>query len=283
MKLQEIERVSNISHEDFRNNYFLPRKPVILTDATKNWPAVSKWSNDYFKSLAGDIEVPLYDNSIPKADSKLNAPDAVMKFGDYLDLISSRPTELRIFLFNIFNHIPSLCDDFTYPEVLSTGFLKRFPMMFFGGTGSKVFLHYDIDLSHVFITQFTGKKKVILFDNKYSPLLYRLPFTVQSYIDPEDPDYEKFPALRKVEGYTSEIGHGEMLFMPSGMWHYMNYLEGGYALSLRSIENSFSEKVRGAYNLFLMRRFDDFMKKTVTQRWYRYKHRKAAEVAKSRI
>ena len=279
MEFVPVDRVDHIDGRSFREAYLKPSKPLVIRNLSKGWAANTKWNLFYFKSLAGNIEVPLYDNRKPAPNSAVNAPDAVMTFGEYLDLIASQPSELRMFLFNIFKHIPSLCDDFSYPEELMGGFLKKYPMMFFGGSGSKVYLHYDMDLSHVFITQFTGRKKVILFDNSYSRQLYRLPFMVQSYIDPENPDYTAFPALKNVKGYITEIGHGETLFMPSGMWQYMFYTEGGYALSLRSIDVPVTTKIRGVYNLFVMRNIDDFLKKSFPQRWYDYKHSKAAKLA----
>lgn len=61
-----------------------------------------------------------------------------MKFGDYLDLIrSNKPTNLRIFLFNIFKHKPELKKDFDFSPITDT-YLKRFPFMFFGGKNSVV-------------------------------------------------------------------------------------------------------------------------------------------------
>ncbi|HZY79308.1 MAG TPA: cupin-like domain-containing protein [Cyclobacteriaceae bacterium] len=275
MILRNVDRVDSISHEDFQERYVKPCKPLVIKSLTKNWAARTKWTYDYFKSLAGDKIVPVYDNSIPTADSAVNKPDGEMKFSEYLDRIASGPTELRIFLFNIFDHIPSLTEDFTYFDNLCGGFLKKYPMMFFGGAGSKVFLHFDMDMSHVFITQFKGRKRVILFDNSYSDALYKMPFMVQSYIDPEKPDFEKYPALRNVSGYETILEDGETLFMPSGIWHYMNYLEGGFALSLRSMETPVATKIKGLYNLFVMRKIDDFMKSNFTRKWYTYKNETA--------
>jgi len=275
MILKSVDVVDSISKKDFQENYVKQSKPVVIKSLTNNWAAKQKWNYDYFKSLAGDKIVPVYDNSIPTANSAVNKPDGEMKFSEYLDRIAAGPTELRIFLFNIFDHIPSLVNDFTYFDEICDGFLKKYPMMFFGGAGSKVYLHFDMDLSHVFITQFNGKKRVILFDNKYSEALYKLPFMVQSYIDPEKPDYDKYPALRGVEGYETIIQNGETLFMPSGIWHYMNYLEGGFALSLRSMATPVTTKIQGLYNLLVMRKVDDFMKRNFTQKWFDYKHETA--------
>ncbi len=283
MELIAVDRVRSIDPETFRHEYLIPRKPLIIEQLTEDWPARNKWNTDFFKQAGGHLSVPVYDNSLPKPQSAVNAPDYIMRFEEYLDRITSGPCDLRIFLFNIFNHLPELVKDFSYPDQLCKSFLKKYPMLFFGGKGSIVYLHYDMDLSHVFITQFTGKKRVLLFDNRYSSLLYRLPFMVQSYIDPERPDYEKYPGLKSVKGYETLLENGETLFMPSGIWHYMNYLEGGFALSLRSTDTSMGQKLRGLFNLTLMRKTDDLMKRGFTSRWYHYKHRKAAENAEKAI
>lgn len=283
MELIPVDKMDDISRQDFREQYLKPCRPVVIRNLTKDWKAKTTWNYEYFKRVAGDKQVPVYNNSLPSPDSAVNAPDDYMRFGDYLDLIASQPTDLRIFLFNIFDHVPALLHDFNYFDELCGGFLKKYPMMFFGGAGSKVRLHFDMDLSHVFITQFKGRKRVILFDQSYSEALYRMPFMVQSYIDPEEPDVEKFPALRNIKGYETILEDGETLFMPSGIWHYMSYLEGGYALSLRSIDTPLSVKLKGAYYLFVMRKIDDFMKRSFKQRWYNFKNDTARKRADRKV
>ena len=49
---------------------------------------------------------------------------------------------MRIFLFNIFEHAPELTKDFTWPDELMKGFIKRFPMLFVGGASSITHLHF---------------------------------------------------------------------------------------------------------------------------------------------
>jgi len=273
MKLIPVDVEENISGAKFKEKYLSTKRPVILRGIADKWEAFDKWKLPYFKQIAGNIEVPLYDNSKPTPTSKLNQPDKIMTFGQYLDAIDAGPLELRMFLFNIFDHIPDLCHDFNFPDYLTKGFLKKYPMMFFGGAGSIVHLHFDMDLSNVFLTQFHGKKKVILFDQKYSKHLYRLPYSVQSYVDIENPDFEKHPAAKYLEGYEVIMEHGDMLFIPAGVWHYMNYLEGGYALALRAFDPSFLIKSRGIFNITMMRSFDDLMKKNFGSKWWEYKNK----------
>ena len=87
------------------------------------------------------------------------------------------------------------------------GFLDKYPNMFFGGKGSVTFLHYDIDLAHIFHTHFNGRKRVILFDNKWSERLYCIPFATYALedYDIEKPDFQKFPALDGVEGHQCDF------------------------------------------------------------------------------
>jgi ribosomal protein L16 Arg81 hydroxylase len=268
-----IDVVQDIDIETFRQRYLKPRRPVVIKGYAKRWEAYQKWTFDYFKQVAGQQVVPLYDNSKVTASKKVNEPVAKMPFAQYLDLIAQQPSELRIFLFNIFKHIPTLVHDYQMPNLVS-GFMDSFPMMFFGGAGSNVFLHYDIDMSHVFHTQFRGKKRALLFAPKYSQQLYHVPFSVHNIedIDLAHPDLKKYPALKKAEGMEAILEHGDLLFMPAGWWHYMQYLEGGFALSLRALDSSITRKLEGVYNLFVMRSIDNLLRALFGEKWMTYKH-----------
>ena len=50
----QIERKSNVSPADIARDYLQGvGKPVIITDATENWPARSKWTFEFFKTVYG--------------------------------------------------------------------------------------------------------------------------------------------------------------------------------------------------------------------------------------
>ncbi|MBH2024757.1 MAG: cupin-like domain-containing protein, partial [Flavobacteriales bacterium] len=100
LHLTPIDVVEDISQEDFRKKYLLSRKPVVIRNMAKNWPAYQKWTMEYMKETVGDVEVPLYDSSKADPSAPINASAAKMKFGDYIDLIQREPTDLRIFLFD---------------------------------------------------------------------------------------------------------------------------------------------------------------------------------------
>lgn len=275
MQLQPIDRVAHISPEDFRKHYLLPQKPVIITELSKEWLAYKKWNWDYFKSLVGKVEVGVYNNVRAGARVPVNGADDVMLFGDYLDLIQKGPVELRIFLFNIFKYAPQITKDFTFPEQYTKSFLKKYPMLFVGGAGSIAHMHYDIDLSHIFHTQFIGRKRVLLLPNDQSPLIYRMPLTVESaasFVNWEyGVDEQQFPALAKARGYEAILTHGDTLFMPTAYWHHMQYMDSGFAMSLRALPEGISQKLNGLYHIAPMRTLNNMLIKLAPEWWYHKK------------
>lgn len=276
LNLTEIERVKSISKEDFYNQYVKKQKPVVVEQLTQDWPAYEKWNLDYIKSVAGDKTVPLYDDRPVSHKDGFNEAHATMKMSEYVDLLKSKPTNYRIFLYNLMKEVPSLVNDFKWPD-LGLRLVKQLPMLFFGGEGSKVFIHYDIDFSNILHFHFHGEKRCILFEPGQTPYLYKVPHALISRedIDFDNPDFEKFPALKQAQGLVANLKHGEMLYMPEGYWHYMKYVTPGFSMSLRSFPRKASNLLQAAYNVTVMRYFDNFMRRYKGQAWIDYKNREA--------
>ncbi|GAB3364005.1 hypothetical protein GCM10027566_33050 [Arachidicoccus ginsenosidivorans] len=291
MRLKSIDTVASISPEDFKKYFYNTRTPLVIKDLAKSWPAYQKWNWDYFKEKVGQKEVGIYNNIKSDAYTPINKADDYVKFGEYIDMIRKGPAEWRIFLFNIFSHAPELARDFNWPTHLMKGFVKRAPMLFTGGQGAVTHMHFDIDLSHIVHTQFIGRKRVLLFPYEQQHLLYRKPFEVLSladyshYYDPEKSklDFQKFPALQYAEGYDLTLEHGDTLFMPAGYWHHMEYLDSGFAMSLRALNNAFSGKLKGVWNIVGMRNIDTLMKKIRPHQWYDWKQKQIFEQSEKEI
>ena len=276
LQLTKIERVKTISKEDFYANFVKKQKPVVVEQLTSDWPAYEKWSLEYIKEIAGDKIVPLYDDRPVSYKDGFNEAHANMKMADYIDLLNSKPTNFRIFLYNLMKEVPLLKKDFHWPN-LGLRLVKQLPMLFFGGENSRVFMHYDIDYSNILHFHFHGKKRCVLFAPDQTPYLYKVPFSLISRedIDFDNPDFDKFPALKQAKGYVTELKHGEMLYMPEGYWHYMKYQTPGFSMSLRAFPISIIKLSKAAYNVFIMRHIDNFMKKRKGQKWIDYKNEKA--------
>lgn len=272
-KLSGVDTVEHISAADFKKNYLDARRPLVIKGLTNSWPAREKWTAEYMKEIVGSKTVPLYDNSKADPAKPINTSAAVMPFNEYIDLIKSQPTELRIFFFNIFKHAPQLLDDIVLPKDLMGGFIESMPAMFFGGSNSVTFLHYDIDLPHIFHTHFGGRKHIILFENKWKERLYCLPnatYALEDY-DVANPDISKFPALDGVEGQEVFLEHGDTLFMPTGYWHWMKYLDGSFSLSLRAWDASITRKAASVYNLAVKGGLDSVLKMAFKEKYAKYR------------
>ena len=283
--LNPIDTVDTISRADFKKKYLDARRPVVIKGLTSNWSARDKWTPEYLKEVVGSKMVPLFDNSKADPSKPINSATVEMPFDDYIDLMMSQPTELRIFFFNIFKQAPQLLNDIVLPKELMGGFLESMPAMFFGGSNSVTFLHYDIDLPHIFHTHFGGLKHIILFENKWKRRLYCLPnatYALEDY-DVANPDISKFPALDGIEGTEVFLEHGDTLFMPTGYWHWMKYVESGYSLSLRAWDASPTRKAASLYNLAVKGGVDSVLKMAFKGSYAKYREKLAVKWANNAL
>ncbi len=279
LKLLQIDRRTGLTREEFTENYLKPHKPVVFTDVSKDWAAPKKWTFEYLKTNHGHLDVPVIDPNFHKPGPNYMKAGITMKFGDYLEMIQKdEPAPYRIFLWNIMENIPELAEDVANPTVCD-GWLDKYPFMFFGGKGSVTGLHYDIDCSHVFHTHFHTRKHIVLFDQNQNRKLYQHPFTVQSHVDPINPDYEKYPAFATATGHETILTHGETLFIPSMWWHHIVYLEGGFSLSLRSTDGLIAQ-AKGLINIARHFAVDKGMNAVMGAGWKTWKEQKAIERAK---
>lgn len=266
--LTPTERIQTVDKEEFLSRYKKPKKPVVIEQLTKDWPACEKWNVEYIKKIAGENVVPLYDSK-PSTDRKhQHAPATRMKIKNYLDLLRQGENDLRMFFYNILREVPELTEDFSYPEI-GLKFFKKLPVLFFGGKGAKVQMHYDIDLADIMLCHFGGKKRVYLFSPEQTKYIYRVPFSFSSLfdIDYENPDYEKYPALKNLKGEIAELDHGDVLYIPSGYWHYIVYEDISFSMSLRAFPRRPKAFSTLLYNLIVVRNIDGLMRKVVGQSW----------------
>ena len=98
----KCERIPLPSKEDFFNNFLARSKPVIITGAMDSWPALSKWTNEFFMKQYGTKEVHIkltpkgeYEGvesaSIWESFGTFRIPADVLKQLPYPDLVVVRP------------------------------------------------------------------------------------------------------------------------------------------------------------------------------------------------
>ena len=74
------------------------------------------------------------------------------------------------------------------------------------------------------------------------------------HVDPERPDYERYPRFRGVTPLGGVVNPGEAVFIPHGWWHHtrtlddavsMNFWWGGRLINLASLASTMFKRVRG--------------------------------------
>jgi hypothetical protein len=127
-----------------------------------------------------------------------------------------------------------------------------------------------MDNANVFLSEFWGKKKIVLFSPEYDELLYRYPFTTHTAVDIENPDYDKYPGLHHVVGEHTILEKGETLFMPCKYWHFIRYMNVGIGMAFRSL-GSVSNTVGGMWQAGVISQIDDGMRKATGDWWFNKK------------
>ncbi|MDB4923888.1 cupin-like domain-containing protein [Mucilaginibacter sp.] len=221
--IKSIDKRTNLSHEEFINEYVSKSLPVVLTDAAKNWKAMGKLTPKFFKK------------NYPHITKTING--ITYKMDDFIDhmLVSTAENKAPYpYNFDVEKVFPELMADFL-PEIIY-GTLDRInhPLMprkllkgttvyeiFLGGNGcSFPFLHYDALFMHTQITQVYGSKTFIMYPPDQTPNMY--PFEDNpkfSQVNFHDPDYEKFPLYKEAQSIEITIEEGETILFPSGWWH----------------------------------------------------------------
>jgi len=275
MKTSKIPVEQKISAKSFREKYLIPGKPLLIKNLVEHTPAAKKWTLEYFNQICKDVIVDVYDNANENKATAFTKPDLKMKFTEYLKTLSSEtPSNLRIFLFNMFKVKPELRKDFECPSIMS-GILSRFGFMFFGAKGIRVRIHQDMDFSNVLLTQFYGRKKVVLVAPEYSEFIYKLPLNTHALIDLEKPDYEKYPGLQYIETMDCVLEPGDSLFIPSGYWHDITYLDGGFSVSYRKMASNPKMFLKGILSLFVYLPIDKLLHFLLGDKWLHGKERLA--------
>ncbi|MGA2845983.1 MAG: cupin-like domain-containing protein [Candidatus Acidiferrales bacterium] len=250
----EIERRDNLPYQEFAQDYLFPHKPVVISGALDKWPAMTKWSPDYFKKKYGAMKL-----TIDKIDYSM---------ADFIDLVNSSTDEnpapyLRNAIIDRF--LPELLADVQpLPSYFSPNWLTG-PLsqllrsrlhdgsqeLYIGGKGGKFpFLHFDSYHTHAFISQIYGTKEFTIFTTDQTPFIYVRPnqYNASQIPDLEKPDYEKFPLFAKANAMRFKLEPGETLFVPGGVWHTAKMLSPSISVSVnRANASNWTSLTRDMY------------------------------------
>lgn len=241
VRYPEIKRRAKLCLREFRRDFKARRRPVVLTDATADWRAHSKWGFDFFRREYSDTSVTVsrYDGQWYRASDA-----SQMRLGQFIDGLLSKdwrsfPFYIRDY-WGLFEAHPELLGDCKPPAYFFDWFerLPRFmrrpgPRFFMGPKGAITPLHVDIWSTHAWLTQIEGRKRWILIPPKQQSLLesarVQAPGLKKFRVDPESEEFARqFPGVQPIE---CTLSPGETIFVPSGWLHHVISLDAGISVT----------------------------------------------------
>lgn len=219
--------------------YALPGKPVVLTEATKDWKAL-QWTPESLCDVIGEAMIEVTPSS------SLEEALFEMTFAEYVDYLKN-PDEQMLYMtsWNFREEFPELLDDFEVPIYFRDDWLQQidpeqqFDLMwlFLGSAGSGFRMHVDLAQTAAWNCQLTGLKKWLLWSPEQSELVYG------GEVDGFSPDFDTYPEFRKAQALEATMGPGDLIFTPSGWWHQTQNLETGLALTANFVNSSNYQRV----------------------------------------
>lgn len=220
--------------------------PLVIEGAVEDWPALRTWSPAVLREKIGNVPVrykvsesgahPDFRSATPPRSFRVESST----FSEFLSTITEGPREQRTrnlftgdeqFLLRnrrgrveIDSALTPLLDDVRMAEIVPE---ERVYTVWgwFSGPGVRTWLHYDNNGCHNLNVQISGRKRCWLFPPTELRRLAPFPLggTNPAYncsqIDVDAPDFERFPELRAVRGFSAEIAQGDVLFIPANYWH----------------------------------------------------------------
>jgi len=211
-RFPEMERVGNLSPEDFKSECLAKEKPVILTGVMEDWPAWKKWDFEFFKEKCGDVVIKenLYNLHWTK-DSTINSLLEKVLAGE-------ENQYLQEWWFSL--ESPFLKDDYSIPEYFADDLNRKVlgydnSTLWMGSKGSYTHVHQDKTYVNLWSAQFLGRKQWFFFGRE----------AFLGLKEDGTPDMETFLNDPKSQIMHCKLCPGEVLYMPNKWWHRVKVLE----------------------------------------------------------
>ena len=229
-----IARVPHLSREAFRD-YFDTKTPVIITDMMHDWPAMTRWTQDYLTAVCGEQPVEVMGNrdSDPLFEIHCDNLRTSMRFADFAALAFSPTVSNNVYLVANNKFMATAGGQRLMQDFRTLPFLFENPnpsqvFFWFGPAGTITPLHYDV--VDIVLTQIHGSKHFRLYSPDQREWLYNS-IGVFSDVDVEKPDLLKYPLFQHAEPVELDLVAGEMLFLPKGHWHQVRSLTSSISVS----------------------------------------------------
>jgi hypothetical protein len=236
-----VEKRSRVSRDEFITRYVRGCRPVVLTDVTADWPAMTRWSPADLQRRFGHLEVEIQAERSGNARyevDKLKHRKRV-RLGDFVDRVLAAGVSNDEYL-TANNELlrrpefaPLLADIGSLPPVCDPVRLPQSASFWFGPAGTVTPLHHDTLM--LFHTQVVGRKRWRFVSPLQTARLYNH-FEVYSEVNLDAIDLARHPDFAGVTVLDVVVEPGETMFLPLGWWHQVSSLDVSLSFSYSNLD-----------------------------------------------
>ena len=235
---KKIPRIKTPSFQIFMQNYYSQHRPVILQHGIDHWPALKKWTPDYFAKTIGDgiIEVQMNRDQVKDFERKSPALKQQISMKDFVEKVKNAGESNNFYMTANNTQKSQQSTAPLYQDILDFGKgycnmaqKNSLSFLWLGPKGTFTPLHHD--LTNNMLVQIYGRKKVTLIPALQTPNLYNDRWVFSEISDPRSVDLSQFPNYKHITPVECIIGPGEALFIPIGWWHTVESLDISISVS----------------------------------------------------
>ena len=230
-QLFAVKVVDRLDPQEFLRNYIRTNTPVKMTGMMDDWPAMEKWSFEFFSQLGADARVLLEEGNVMQDETQFRNDS----FSDFIEALMTEEADVGqayLSVFRIFDQFPELRSDVDF-SILDQHKIKSSTSGWIGPAGTVT--GYHIDWGDNILAQVCGRKCVHLASPKETPNMYPgKKFdqgTTISDVNMDEYDEQRFPRFANVQHERIILHPGEMVFIPRGWWHHVRSLDRSISVS----------------------------------------------------
>lgn len=227
-------RIPAPTPEAFQRDWVEARRPVILQGAIDHWPARRLWSAGHFRARHGDeiTSVAITDRGQLARDPGVGIRYVSMDVASAIDAVFGPAAPLHYLIATLETELPMIADEVEIPPYCARRPRLR-SRLWISAADTVSPLHRDFP-DNLF-AQVVGRKQFIVLPPTEDRRVYEHPFRSKlprvSAVDPEQPDYDRFPRFRSARGTSFVLEPGDLLFLPGGHWHHVRSLDASYSIN----------------------------------------------------
>lgn len=238
---QEVPRITTPDFAAFVRDYYSQHRPVILLGGIDHWPALQRWSPQYFMDTVGDVEVEvqqgreqdrLFERHSQHYRSKMLMKEFIAEIqrqdsSNNIYMTANNAAQNASGLSRLFEDIADFGAGYGYVQQAQS---RTRSFLWFGPKGTFTPLHHD--LTNNMLVQVYGRKKVTLIPALQTPYLYNDSGVYSEIDNPHEPALvDKYPLLQHTSTVQLILQPGEALFIPIGWWHCVESLDVSVSVS----------------------------------------------------